>query len=105
MSKRVNLDLGLQQMLNGPWLVVQDDGDIEVVLKEEELGDGWRTVIAECSQEQMEIAHLISAAPELLKALQTCAAVCAGETMHKDGLIEALELARAAITKAKGGAP
>lgn len=47
-------------------------------------------------------ARLISAAPDLLEALQLCAAVCAGETMNKQGLINALEKARAAISKAKG---
>lgn len=39
---------------------------------------------------------------EVLEALKKCAAVCAGETMSKNGLIEALEAARAAIAKATG---
>jgi len=47
-------------------------------------------------------ANLIAAAPELLYALKACAAVCAGETMSKQGLINALEKARAAISKAQG---
>ncbi len=46
-------------------------------------------------------ARLIAAAPELLEALKKCAAVCAGDTTHKDGLIEALELARKALAKAE----
>ena len=37
----------------------------------------------------------------LLEALKECAAVCAGETMSKSGLVHALELARAAIKAAE----
>ena len=40
--------------------------------------------------------------PDLLAALKLCAGVVAGETMHKRGLVEALEAARAAIKKAEG---
>jgi hypothetical protein len=47
-------------------------------------------------------ARLIAAAPELLEALKLCAAVCASETMHKTGLIDALEKALAAIAKVEG---
>lgn len=47
-------------------------------------------------------ARLIAAAPELLEALKACAAVCAGETMNKRGLISALEQARAALAKCQG---
>lgn len=52
--------------------------------------------------EQFANAHLIAAAPELLEALKACAAVCAGETMNKRGLISALEQARAALAKCQG---
>jgi len=47
-------------------------------------------------------ARLIAAAPELLEALKACAAVCAGETTNKRGLISALEQARAALAKCEG---
>jgi len=47
--------------------------------------------------------HVLESREELLEALRHCAAVCAGEVMHKRGLIEALESARAAISKATGG--
>jgi hypothetical protein len=46
-------------------------------------------------------AVLLAAAPELLDALKACALVLAGENMTKNGLIAALEKARAAIAKAK----
>jgi hypothetical protein len=39
---------------------------------------------------------------ELTKALKLCAAVCAGETTTKSGLIDALEKARAALHRATG---
>jgi hypothetical protein len=48
-------------------------------------------------------ARLICAAPDLLNALRQCAAVVAGDTMHKQGLIDALVAARDAIAKAEGG--
>lgn len=50
-------------------------------------------------------ARLIAAAPELLEALKACAAVCAGETMNKRGLVSALEQARAALAKCEGVKP
>lgn len=60
------------------------------VLRDRENAESWAN------------ARLIAAAPELLEALKACAAVCAGETMNKRGLISALEQARAAIAKATG---
>lgn len=60
----------LQEMLRGPWVVECDDGDCEVVLASDNLGDGWKTVIATIGQEQLEIAHLIAAAPRLLAACE-----------------------------------
>lgn len=61
---------------------------------------------SEASQAQAKRdTALRDAAPELLEALKACAAVCAGETMNKRGLISALEQARAAMRKATGDTP
>lgn len=54
------------------------------------------------TKESRANARLIAAAPDLYEALQDCAAVCAGETSSKGGLIAALERARAALKKARG---
>ena len=52
--------------------------------------------------EHVANARLISAAPDLYGALERCALVLAGEVSHKSGLVDALEAARAALTKARG---
>jgi hypothetical protein len=39
---------------------------------------------------------------DLMSALRGCAAVCAGEVMNKNGLIDALETARSALSRANG---
>ena len=41
---------------------------------------------------------------QMLKALKKCAAVCAGETLYKQALIDALEVARTAIDAAEAQA-
>jgi len=43
----------------------------------------------------------LTGARELRDALKKCAGVCSGEVMNKNGLIDALESARSALTKAK----
>ena len=83
----------------GPWIAQKDPNAISV--------DDWCIgienapidYIAICSERN---ASLIASAPDLLEALKSCAAVCAGEEMSKSGLIRALEQARAAIAKATG---
>lgn len=47
------------------------------------------------------IVRAVNAHEGLVRALKLCAAVCAGETMDKNGLIAALEAARAALSAAK----
>jgi hypothetical protein len=44
-------------------------------------------------------SQLVERVKELEGALKACAAVCAGETMSKRGLIDALDRARAALAK------
>lgn len=46
--------------------------------------------------------QLVERVKELEGALKGCAAVCAGETMSKNGLVLALENARAALAKCQG---
>ena len=43
--------------------------------------------------------QLVERVKELEEALQACAAVCAGETMSKSGLVSALEKARKVLSK------
>lgn len=50
---------------------------------------------------QIEINELRSENARLRDALKLCAAVCAGHVLHKSGLINALEAARAALGNAK----
>jgi len=47
-------------------------------------------------------ARLIAAAPELCEAPQKCSAVLSGYSMDKSSLIDALESARAALSKVEG---
>lgn len=46
--------------------------------------------------------QLVERVKELEHALKGCAAVCAGKTMSKNGLVLALENARAALAKCQG---
>lgn len=46
-----------------------------------------------------ELRRQHQAIVELREALKKCAAVCAGETTTKNGLVDALEVARASLTK------
>lgn len=64
--------------------------------------DELRRLSAELSSSITLVFDLTAQRNQLLEALKQCAAVCAGETMSKSGLINALENARAAISKATG---
>jgi len=95
-----------QKHTPGPWVV---DGD---VIRGDQQRNGSISVASmldvsypygrRAGESKHANARLIAAAPELLDALEACAAVCAGEVMHKNGLVNALEKARAAIAKATG---
>lgn len=86
----------------GPWKAVEvgdTGGENPMPIYEVQTAGGHKRI---CEYIRPDDARLCAAAPELLEALKKCAAVCAGETMHKNGLIEALDAARAAIRKATG---
>jgi len=61
-----------------------------------------REAANEADSAKLEVYRRADCYPDLLAALKECAAVCAGETMNKNGLIRALEMSRAAIAKATG---
>lgn len=96
----------------GPWAVLDEEADKSYIrIRGTRLGGRYKVanVLAGndaaadwVRDESRANARLIAAAPDLLEALKACAAVVAGDTMHKQGLIDALELARAAILKATG---
>ena len=79
----------------GPWHVANG---VQIRGEREQIAKVWMMRGGEGNAN----ARLIAAAPELLEALKACAAVCAGETMNKRGLISALEQARAALSKCEG---
>ena len=86
----------------GPWRLNQSRHYDEIIgPKNEFIGytGAWRN---EEKSEMHANTRLMIAAPDLLAALKLCAGVVAGETMHKRGLVEALEAARTAIKKAEG---
>lgn len=95
----------------GPWLIREGDEWTHDVVTLEGVnteGDPMYWTVASANGRRDEVkanVRLIAAAPDLLEALKLCAAVCAGETSYKRGLVEALEAARAALTKAEGAKP
>lgn len=104
----------------GPWTLLPEEADKDYLrIRGTRLGgrykvanvhhiryEGAHAVVRERDDaESMANARLIAAAPELLEALKACAAVCAGETMNKRGLVSALEQARAALAKCEGVKP
>jgi hypothetical protein len=116
-------DLMLSELLQvctpAPWFTKREG--FSTVYIEASIGGGWRQEVAACGpnangfNEQEANAKLIALAPtiaaelikeravnaKLLKALKSCALVCAGETSNKRGLVEALESARDAIKQAE----
>lgn len=79
----------------GPW-EVREDGNGQFAIAH---AKGW--VFESDSDDQNRADYrLAAAAPDLLLALKMCAGVCAGETLSKSALTDALEAARAAMVKA-----
>lgn len=77
-------------------------------------GTHYRRIDSGGGMEQVDADYIAAANPEticallaerdaLREALKDCAAVCAGETFSKSGLVRALELARAALAQEQGG--
>lgn len=104
----------------GPWTVLPEEADKDYLrIRGTRLGGRYKVANVHmprlweshyvlrdrANAESGSNARLIAAAPDLLEALKACAAVCAGETMSKSGLIHALEKARAALARATGEQP
>jgi hypothetical protein len=93
--------------------VVQADGTIEYMGKADAIKAARATAAAapapaapaapDASENAAALAEQKRRAdcyPDLLAALKECAAICAGETVNKNGLERALVMARDAMTKA-----
>lgn len=116
--------MGEMKPTPGPWITHREG--FSTIYIQASIGGGWVQEIAACgptndgSAQQEANARLIAEAgtvfhntglspvqlveqrDELLAALKACAAVCAGKTMSKRGLVSALEQARAALAKCEG---
>ena len=94
----------------GPWVVAEYAGDVTMIEHHESTGYGFRqTLIARVlpvSEDAEGNAALLAAAPDMLAALEALWVQAlqsdVNEARNEWGR-EALELARAAIAKAKGG--
>lgn len=95
----------------GPWVVFDghfpgidgDDGKFSVLIYGEELEEGG--IRGRTSEEIAANARLIAAAPDLLEALDSLkSAVVEGWYSNGEWWQEGIDLASAAIAKAKGGA-
>lgn len=85
----------------GPWELHETGSIVGPKLDDKKI---WlRPVIARFETGvKREDALLIAAAPDLYAALQKTALVLSGEAMTKGELIKALQLAQAALAKARG---
>lgn len=101
----------------GEWEIMMDDDEIKVIQSSSlENGSGWRSYVAICEEVQcIEDANLITAAPDLLEALQTIQAKMSdfiklanevgindADGFYLAAATGAEEQARAAISKALG---
>jgi len=79
-------EAALLEMLQGPWVVKDDCGDLEIVLEERDQDSIGYCHIATCMQDNPEIARLIAAAPALLDACERLMAIhcpLAGNPSHE----------------------
>lgn len=86
----------------GEWEIMMDDDEIKVIQSSSlENGSGWRSYVAICEEVQcIEDANLITAAPDLLEALQSIIELqTRGYVVLGD---KYTGMARAAIIKALG---
>lgn len=89
----------------GEWGIMMDDDEIKVIQSSSlENGSGWRSYVAICEEVQcIEDANLITAAPDLLEALQNATRVLeAGKNVKFSDWIETIQKSKAAISKALG---
>lgn len=99
----------------GEWEIMMDDDEIKVIQSSSlENGSGWRSYVAICEEVQcIEDANLITAAPDLLEALQLALNAMnemgdilnfhdLAEQSKVDELTPVFEKSRAAISKALG---
>lgn len=84
-----------EQTTQGPWTVEGDGDEVSIVNREHD-GDDWDIATVHST---LANAHLIAAAPEMLKALKEYVAACSEQDIRLGPITGD---AKAAIAKAEG---